>query len=62
MLDAYAAANIPRFPFKPTSWFEFDTWIWASALGFSTLFCVLGGYLPARRASLMEPAQALTQN
>ncbi len=60
--NAYAASNIPRFPFKPESWFEFKTWIWASALGFSTLFCILGGYLPARRAAKMEPAQALAQN
>ncbi|MGN6104626.1 MAG: ABC transporter permease [Kofleriaceae bacterium] len=60
--NAYASANIPRFPFKPDSWFEFKTWIWASALGFSTLFCILGGYLPARRAAKMEPAQALAQN
>jgi hypothetical protein len=60
--DAIAAAKIPRFPFKPASWFEFKTWIWASALGFSTVFCILGGYLPARRAAKMEPAQALAQN
>lgn len=60
--NAYAAANIPRFPFKPDSWFEFKTWIWGSALGFSTLFCILGGYLPGRRAAKMEPAQALAQN
>ena len=60
--NAYASANIPRFPFKPDSWFEFKTWIWGSALGFSTLFCILGGYLPARRAAKMEPAQALAQN
>ncbi|MDQ3298595.1 MAG: FtsX-like permease family protein, partial [Myxococcota bacterium] len=60
--NAYAASNIPRFPFKPESWFEFKTWIWASALGFSTLFCILGGYLPARRAAKMQPAQALAQN
>jgi ABC-type lipoprotein release transport system permease subunit len=60
--NAYAATAIPRFPFKPASWFEFKTWIWASALGFSTLFCILGGYLPARRAAKMEPAQALAQN
>ena len=60
--NAYADANIPRFPFKPASWFEFKTWIWGSALGFSTLFCILGGYLPARRAAKMEPAQALAQN
>lgn len=60
--NAYASANIPRFPFKPASWFEWKTWIWASALGFSTVFCILGGYLPARRAAKMEPAQALAQN
>jgi len=60
--NTYAAAGIPRFPFKPASWFEFKTWIWASALVFSTLFCILGGYLPARRAAKMEPAQALAQN
>jgi putative ABC transport system permease protein len=60
--NTYAAAGIPRFPFKPASWFEFKTWIWGSALGFSTLFCILGGYLPARRAAKMEPAQALAQN
>lgn len=60
--DAFADANIPRFPFKPTSWFDFKPWIWGSALGFSTVFCILGGYLPARRAAKMEPAQALAQN
>jgi putative ABC transport system permease protein len=60
--NAYADSNIPRFPFKPSSWFEFKSWIWGSALGFSTLFCILGGYLPARRAAKMEPAQALAQN
>jgi ABC-type antimicrobial peptide transport system permease subunit len=60
--DYYASMSIPRFPFKPPSWFEFKMWIWLSALGFSTLFCILGGYLPARRAARMEPAQALTQN
>lgn len=58
----FADHNIPRFPFKPTTWFDFQTWIWGSALGFSTLFCILGGYLPARRAAKMEPAQALAQN
>jgi len=60
--DYYASGHIPRFPFKPTSWFEFKTWIWAGGLMFSTLFCVLGGFLPARRAAKMEPAQALAQN
>jgi len=60
--DWYAANHIPPFPFKPDSWFAFDTWIWASGLMFSTAFCILGGFLPARRAAKMEPAQALAQN
>ncbi|MEO8707003.1 MAG: ABC transporter permease [Kofleriaceae bacterium] len=60
--NAYAAKSIPRFPFKPDSWFEFKTWIWAGGLAFSTLFCILGGFLPARRAAKMEPAQALAAN
>lgn len=60
--NAYAVGNVPAFPHKPASWFDFKPWIWGSALAFSTLFCILGGYLPARRAAKMEPAQALAQN
>ncbi len=60
--DWYSANHLPAFPFKPTSWFSFETWIWVSGLMFSTVFCVLGGFLPARRAAKMEPAQALAQN
>ena len=58
----YATTGVSAFPHKPDSWFEFKTWIWAGGLGFSTLFCILGGFLPARRAAKMEPAQALAQN
>jgi ABC-type antimicrobial peptide transport system permease subunit len=53
---------LPRFPYKPASWFHFKWWIVLGGLACSTGFSVLGGYLPARRASTMEPAQALTQN
>lgn len=60
--DWYSANHLPPFPFKPDSWFSFETWIWLSGLMFSTVFCVLGGFLPARRAAKMEPAQALAQN
>src|SRR4051812_7745408 len=52
---------LPRFPYKPDSWFHFAWWIVLGGLICSTGFSVLGGYLPARRASTMEPAQALTQ-
>ena len=50
---------LPRFPFKPDTYFDFKGWILAGGMGFSTIFCVLGGFLPARKASLVEPAQAL---
>jgi ABC-type antimicrobial peptide transport system permease subunit len=50
---------LPRFPFKPDTYFDFKLWILAGGMAFSTVFCVLGGYLPARKASLIEPAQAL---
>lgn len=60
--DWYSTNHLPPFPFKPDSWFSFETWIWVSGLMFSTVFCILGGFLPARRAAKMEPAQALAQN
>lgn len=61
-VDWASAAYLPRFPFKPETYFDFEPWIVGAALGFSTVFCVLGGYLPARRASRVPPAQALAQN
>jgi ABC-type antimicrobial peptide transport system permease subunit len=61
-VDWGSAHYLPRFPYKPESWFHFKWWIVVGGLVCSTGFAVLGGYLPARRASTMEPAQALTQN
>jgi putative ABC transport system permease protein len=62
VIDWGSGHYLPRFPYKPESWFHFKWWIVLGGLLCSTGFAVLGGYLPARRASLMEPAQALTQN
>ena len=61
-VDWGSAHYLPRFPYKPDTWFHFKWWIVAGGLACSTAFSVLGGYLPARKASRMEPAQALTQN
>jgi putative ABC transport system permease protein len=55
------AARGAQFPFKPTSFFEFQWWMIALGLGVSIVFCVLGGLLPAWRAARIPPAQALTQ-
>jgi hypothetical protein len=59
-VDAASAAWLPAFPFKPESYFDFQGWVLGGGLGFAILFCVLGGFLPARRAAKMEPAQALS--
>jgi putative ABC transport system permease protein len=61
-VDYLSVHYLPRFPYKPATWFHFRWWIWTSGLVCAAGFAVIGGYLPARKASTMEPAQALTQN
>lgn len=58
--DWISASYVPDFPYKPTTYFAFEWWILAAALGFSVSFCVLGAFLPARRAARMEPAAVLS--
>jgi ABC-type antimicrobial peptide transport system permease subunit len=60
-VDLAFARLAPAFPFKPDSLFAFHPLILGGGLAFSVLFCVLGGFLPARKAALMQPAQALAQ-
>ncbi len=62
LVDWASSRFLPKFPFKPDTYFDFTWWIFALALGFSLLFCVLGGLLPAYRASRLEPATALAAN
>lgn len=62
LVDWGSAHYLPRFPFKPSSWFHFRWWIIAGGLACAAAFAVIGGFLPARKASRLEPAQALTQN
>ncbi len=59
LVDWASSAYLPRFPFKPTTYFDFQPWIIFGGLAFSTAFCVLGGFLPAHKASRLAPAQAL---
>jgi len=61
-IDAVAAAQLPNFPFKPETFFDFKGWIVFGGLSFSVVFCVLGGILPATRAANMQPAKALSSH
>jgi hypothetical protein len=58
--DKVSASYVPDFPYKPTTYFEFGPQLVLLALGFAAGFCVLGAFLPARRAARMEPAAVLT--
>lgn len=55
------ASQLPRFPYKPESFFIYPVWVWPIAVMAAILFCVIGAYFPARVAAHQEPAEALTQ-
>jgi ABC-type antimicrobial peptide transport system permease subunit len=59
IIDFLNRKVVPDFPFKPTSYFHFTPGLCVGAIGFAVIFCLLGAYLPARRAAAMEPAAAL---
>ncbi len=58
--DAVSANYVPDFPYKPETYFVFGWDLVLLALGFAAGFCVLGAFLPARRAARMDPAAVLT--
>jgi ABC-type antimicrobial peptide transport system permease subunit len=60
LFDWVSASYVPDFPYKPETYFAFPWWLIAAALGFSMGFCVMGAFLPARRAARMEPAHVLS--
>jgi putative ABC transport system permease protein len=60
-VNLLARQFLPELPFQPESFFAFEWWILLGGLAFSVLFCLLGGFMPARKAARMAPAQALAQ-
>jgi cell division protein FtsX len=58
--DISSAKYVPDFPYKPTTYFAFPWWLFASAIAYSIGFCVIGAFLPAQRAARMEPARVLS--
>jgi putative ABC transport system permease protein len=58
--DWISATYVPDFPYKPTTYFIFPWWLVSAALGFAVSFCILGAFLPARRAARMEQAAVLS--
>jgi ABC-type antimicrobial peptide transport system permease subunit len=60
VFDWVSARYLPDFPYKPETYFAFSADLIALALAFAAGFCVIGAWLPARRAARMDPAAVLT--
>lgn len=60
VFDYVSAQHLPDFPYKPETYFAFSVELVALALAFAAGFCILGAWLPARRAARMDPAAVLT--
>ncbi|MBX3181502.1 MAG: ABC transporter permease [Polyangiaceae bacterium] len=59
LADWRAAVDLPAFPFKPDSFFDFPPWLFLLATGFAIAFAWLGALGPALRAARTDPASAL---
>ncbi|HEY8380391.1 MAG TPA: FtsX-like permease family protein, partial [Nannocystis sp.] len=60
VFDYVSAQYLPDFPYKPVTYFAWSPGLVALALAFAAGFCVIGAWLPARRAAHMDPAAVLT--
>lgn len=55
------ATQLPRFPYKPESFFLFPTWVYPMGVLVALIFCAFGAFFPARTAAKQDPAEALTR-
>ena len=59
VFDTMLITQVPQFPYKPTTFFDFQPWIIATAIGFAVVFTVVGAFIPALRAARLDPVRAL---
>jgi ABC-type antimicrobial peptide transport system permease subunit len=58
-VDALATRALPEFPFKPDTFFLVPPWLVLLGVGLGVVAAVAGAWLPARRASAVDPARVL---
>jgi putative ABC transport system permease protein len=59
VFDTMLVTLVPAFPYKPATFFDFQPWIVATAIGFAVVFTVLGAFIPSLRAARLDPVRAL---
>lgn len=59
VVDLLLKTQVPDFPYKPTTLFAFEPWMFLMCFGVALTFCWFGALAPAFRASRMDPAAAL---
>lgn len=55
-----AAEYLTGIPFKPDEFFAYDWRVVLGGIGFACVFCLLGAFIPARRAARLDPAVVLS--
>jgi len=55
-----AAEYLTGIPFKPDEFFAYDWRVVLGGIAFACLFCLLGAFIPARRAARLDPAVVLS--
>ncbi len=60
LVNAAAARMLAGIPFKPDDFFAFEWPMLLFAVLFAWIFCLIGAFLPARRAARLDPAVVLT--
>ncbi|MFZ5438798.1 MAG: ABC transporter permease [Myxococcota bacterium] len=58
-VDVLAARALPDFPFKPDTFFLLPPWLLLLGVGLGGVAAIGGAWLPARRASRLDPARVL---
>jgi hypothetical protein len=51
---------LANIPFKPDEFFAYDVRVVLGGIAFACVFCLLGAFIPARRAARLDPAVVLS--